>query len=61
MADNLTITFAAEVGRSYRLLSSPDLATWAPVATNAAVAAGPLQFVRPLTFAPNVFHRVVTP
>jgi hypothetical protein len=61
LANNLTITFAAEGGRTYRLLSSTNLTAWAPVATNSAVLAGPLQFVRPITALPNVFYRVVTP
>jgi hypothetical protein len=61
LANNLTITFTAEGGRAYRLLSSTNLTAWAPVATNSAVLAGPLQFVRPITASPNVFYRVVTP
>jgi hypothetical protein len=59
--NSLTITFDAEANRQYRLLSSTDLITWGPVNTNSAILSGPLQFVEPLTIAPKVFYRVVTP
>jgi hypothetical protein len=61
LANNLTITFTAEAGRTYRLLSSTNLTVWAPVDTNAVVLGGPIQFVRPITALPKAFYRVVTP
>ena len=61
LANNLTITFTAESGRTYRLLSSTNLTVWAPVDTNAVVLGGPIQFVRPITALPKAFYRVVTP
>lgn len=60
-ANNITLTFSAEGGRTYRLLSSTDLAVWTPVATNVVVIAGPMQFIQPITPAPVVFFRVATP
>jgi len=59
--NTLTITFNAEAGRQYRLLSSTDFSTWSPVATNSALLAGPIQFVESVTAAPRLFYRVVTP
>jgi hypothetical protein len=61
VGNSLTITFNAEGGRQYRLLSATNLNVWSPVATNTAVLAGPLQFVQPITTAPEVQYRVVTP
>jgi hypothetical protein len=58
---SLTITFSAEAGRTYRLLSSTNLTAWLPVATNAAIIAGPLQFVQPINAGPPKFYRVITP
>lgn len=57
---NLTITFNAEAGRTYRLLWSANFAAWTPVATNSTVTAGQVQFVRPTGVAPFSFYRVVT-
>jgi hypothetical protein len=61
LGTNLAITFGAQAGRTYRLLSSSDLSAWSPVATNSASTTGPLQFVRPTTVALRSFYRVVTP
>jgi hypothetical protein len=61
LANNLTITFTAEAGRTYRLLSSTNLTVWAPVDTNAVVLGGPIQFVQPITALPKALYRVVTP
>ena len=57
--NNLTISFAGQVGGTYRLLYSPDLKVWSPVATNATLTAGTLQFVQPMSSAPVGFYRVV--
>lgn len=61
LANNLTITFSAEAGRTYRLLSSTNLAVWSAVDTNSVVLAGPVQFVQPITSSPRSFYRVITP
>ena len=58
---NVTITFTAQAGRSYRLLESTNLVMWISLGTNSAVAAGPLQFVQPIGPIPVAFFRVVTP
>jgi hypothetical protein len=57
---SLSITFNAEAGRTYRLLSSTNLSTWLPISTNAAFSSGPVQFIQPVTSSFN-FYRVVTP
>jgi hypothetical protein len=61
LANNLTITFTAESGRTYRLLSSTNLTAWTSVDTNAVVLGGTIQFVRPITVLPKTFYRIVTP
>jgi hypothetical protein len=61
LANNLTITFSADAGQSYRLSSSTNLFDWSPVNTNTTVLAGTVQFVLPLTSAPRLFFRVQTP
>jgi len=61
LANNLTITFSAQAGRTYRLLSSTNLTVWSAVDTNSAVLAGPVQFVQPITALPRSFYRVITP
>lgn len=58
---NVTITFSAQAGRSYRLLESTNLVAWISLSTNSAVAAGPLQFVQPIGPIPVSSFRVVTP
>jgi hypothetical protein len=58
---NFTITFAAQAGRTYRLLSSTNLTAWFPGATNTPLSAGPLQFIQPINLGPPAFYRVVTP
>jgi hypothetical protein len=58
---SLTMTFNAQAGRTYRLLSSMNLTNWSSIATNSALSAGALQFVQPITAGPPVFYRVVTP
>ena len=58
---NFVITFNVETGRSYRLLFSSNLSVWSPVATNLALTAGPIQFLRPTSPARYGFYRVVTP
>ena len=58
---NFVVTFNVETGRSYRLLYSSNLTTWSPVATNLALTAGPIQFLRPTSPARYGFYRVVTP
>jgi hypothetical protein len=58
---DIIITFSAEAGRNYRLLSSLDLHVWSPIATNSTVTAGSLQFVLPIMVTPQTFFRVVTP
>jgi hypothetical protein len=60
LANNLAITFSAEAGRTYRLLSSTNFMTWSSVDTNKTFLAGLVQFVRPIN-QPRVFYRVVTP
>jgi hypothetical protein len=57
---SLTITFNAEAGRTYRLLSLTNSITWRSLSTNSALSAGPLQFIQPTTGSNN-FYRVVTP
>jgi hypothetical protein len=58
---NVTITFSAQAGRSYRLLESTNVVGWISLATNSAVVAGPLQFVQPIGPIPVAFFKVVTP
>ena len=57
---SLTITFNAEAGRTYRLLSSTNSNSWRSLSTNSALSAGPLQFIQPIMVSNN-FYRVVTP
>lgn len=58
---NLNITVTTEAGRSYWLLESTNLVFWAALAKNAALAATPLQFVRPNLTDLRRFPLVVTP
>jgi hypothetical protein len=58
---NITITFNAQGGRTYRLLGSTNLISWDSRATNSVVSSGPLQFVQPIRPIPGDFFRVVTP
>jgi hypothetical protein len=58
---NLTITFSAQAGRSYRLLQSVDWISWTSVATNSALSNGPVQFVQPVLPNREAFYRVVSP
>jgi hypothetical protein len=58
---NLTVTFDAQPGQSYRLLSSSNLTLWTAVATNSTPIAGPIQFVSPVAATGLSFYRVVAP
>jgi hypothetical protein len=60
VANNLAITFGAEAGRTYRLLSSTNFMIWSSVDTNKTFLAGLVQFVQPIN-QPRAFYRVVTP
>lgn len=61
VGQSLTLTFNAQAGRPYRLLSSTKFTNWSSIATNTALSAGPLQFVEPIVAGPPVYYRVVTP
>jgi hypothetical protein len=60
LANNITITFSGEAGRTYRLLSSTNLTVWLPIRTNSVVLGGLVQFVEPITAELTVFYRIVT-
>jgi hypothetical protein len=61
LGDTLTITFTAEGGRTYRLLSTSDSAGWTSIATNAPLAPGLVQFTEPISNVGRFFYRVATP
>ena len=58
---SLSLTFSAQAGRTYRLLSSGNFTKWSSIATNAALSAGPVQFVEPIATGQTIYYRVVTP
>jgi hypothetical protein len=60
LGNTLMITFIAQAGRTYRLLTSPDFAAWTSIATNAPLAPGLVQFTTPIGNVPKSFYRVVT-
>jgi len=55
---NLTVSLNGQAGHSYQLLRSLDLQAWPSVATNSAVADGPVTFVQPLLTS-KAFFRVL--
>ncbi len=60
VGNEVAVAFDAEVGRTYRVLSSTNLTAWWPIATNEILSAGPLQILSPIA-EPSMFFRVVTP
>jgi hypothetical protein len=57
---NLTISFAAQAGATYRLLASTNFRDWTSVATNQRPTAGLIEFVQPASGGCG-FFRVVSP
>jgi hypothetical protein len=57
----VTISFNAQGGLNYELLSSTDLRTWVSIATNSIPSSGILSFVQAFSPGPSTFYRVVTP
>jgi len=57
----LTLTFNAQAGRTYRLLSSTNFTNWSAIATNTPLSAGAVQFVEPIVAGAPAYFRVVTP
>lgn len=58
---NLSLSFTAEQGRTYRLLSSTNLVDWSSVATNSALSAGTLNFNQPARANSRLFFRLLSP
>lgn len=59
-ASNVMLSFNAQGGVSYELLSSTNLRTWVSVATNSIPTSGPLSFVQGFSPGGDRFYRVVT-
>jgi hypothetical protein len=56
---NVAISFYAQGGITYELLTSADLRNWISVATNSIPNSGPLSFVQAYSPGANTFYRVV--
>lgn len=61
MNGSVSISFTAQGGSIYRLLSSTDFVTWTSVATNSTLTNGPLTFGQGQPTSRSIFYRVVSP
>lgn len=61
VGSSITLTFEAQAGRTYRLLSSTNLVDWSLIGATSVVGAGPLQFVEPIMTNRPTFYRIITP